>query len=347
MPGSRCNCRSTVLAGGRDRRRPVRAAGRRDEPGRRAAVDPLAGLADPGIARGGQRLLHGVPVHAAADAGPPLAPRAAALAATAAEQMAGRGPARPVSLGLRGVLALGQPVVDGLDRRSATSSRPSSIDGLFRGASFCKYVCPIGQFNFVQSLVSPLEVKVRDPDVCHSCRTKDCIRGRDGIPGCELDLFQPRKAGNLDCTFCLDCVHACPHDNIGILAVAPGRDLWHEPHRSGIGRLERAPGPGGPDPGPGLRRVRQRRGDGRPGRRLAGRPDGPAGAARLRWRSRRRTTSSPWSSLPLLTVGLATAIEPALGRAASRPGGSRRRGSPMRWSRSASACGCRTTAFTS
>src|SRR5262249_2500414 len=25
------------------------------------------------------------------------------------------------------------------------------IDGLFRGASFCKYVCPIGQFNFVQS----------------------------------------------------------------------------------------------------------------------------------------------------------------------------------------------------
>src|SRR5262249_19105018 len=36
------------------------------------------------------------------------------------------------------------------------------IDGLFRGASFCKYLCPIGQFNFVQSLVSPLEVKARD-----------------------------------------------------------------------------------------------------------------------------------------------------------------------------------------
>src|SRR5262249_31536405 len=36
------------------------------------------------------------------------------------------------------------------------------VDVLFRGAAFCKYVCPIGQFNFVQSLVSPLEVKVRD-----------------------------------------------------------------------------------------------------------------------------------------------------------------------------------------
>jgi len=115
------------------------------------------------------------------------------------------------------------------------------IDGLFRGAAFCKYLCPIGQFNFVQSLMSPLEVKVRDPAVCASCRIKDCIRGRDGIPGCELHLFQPRKAGNLDCTFCLDCVHACPHDNVGLLAVPPGLELWHERFRSGVGRFGKRP----------------------------------------------------------------------------------------------------------
>jgi hypothetical protein len=115
------------------------------------------------------------------------------------------------------------------------------IDGLFRGASFCKYLCPIGQFNFVQSLVSPLEVQVRDPAVCATCRTRDCIRGRDGIPGCELHLYQPRKAGNMDCTFCLDCIHACPHDNIGMLAGAPGRDLWHDPARSGVGRFGKRP----------------------------------------------------------------------------------------------------------
>jgi len=110
------------------------------------------------------------------------------------------------------------------------------IDGVFRGASFCKYLCPIGQFNFVQSLVSPLEVKVREPDVCVSCRTKDCIRGSNDLPGCELNLYLPRKAGNLDCTFCLDCVHVCPHENIGIVAVIPGRDLGNDAHHSGIGR---------------------------------------------------------------------------------------------------------------
>jgi len=115
------------------------------------------------------------------------------------------------------------------------------IDGLFKGASFCKYVCPIGQFNFLLSLMSPLEIKARNPAVCASCRTKDCIRGRDGIPGCELDLYQPRKAGNLDCTFCLDCIHACPHDNIGLLPVTPGQELWHDPQRSGLGRLSRRP----------------------------------------------------------------------------------------------------------
>ncbi len=115
------------------------------------------------------------------------------------------------------------------------------VDGLFRGAAFCKYLCPIGQFNFVQSLASPLEVRVRDPGVCAACRTKDCIRGRDGVPGCEMHLFLPRKVGNMDCTFCLDCVHACPHDNVGVSAGAPLSGLSRDPARSGVGRFGSRP----------------------------------------------------------------------------------------------------------
>lgn len=129
-----------------------------------------------------------------------------------------------------------------------------AIDTLFRRASFCKYVCPIGQFNFLSSTLSPFEVSVRDAAVCSHCRTKDCIRGvraRDGEPaaqpsrqlpvlqrGCELALFQPRKVGNLDCTFCLDCVYACPHDNVGILARLPAAELASDGPRSGIGKVE-------------------------------------------------------------------------------------------------------------
>ncbi|HVW03017.1 MAG TPA: hypothetical protein VHB77_21835 [Planctomycetaceae bacterium] len=112
-----------------------------------------------------------------------------------------------------------------------------AIDSLFREAAFCKYVCPIGQFNFVQSLLSPFEVRVREPAACADCRTHDCLRGNERSVGCEMGLFQPRKEGNLDCTFCLDCLHACPHDNVGILATAPGAGLWSDRVRAGIGRL--------------------------------------------------------------------------------------------------------------
>ena len=116
-----------------------------------------------------------------------------------------------------------------------------AVDMLFRGASFCKYVCPIGQFHFVHALVSPFEVKVREPKVCESCRTYDCIRGTSLQRGCELQLFQPKKAGNFDCTFCLDCVQACPQHNVGVLRVLPAQALRDDRRSSGIGRLTRRP----------------------------------------------------------------------------------------------------------
>jgi polyferredoxin len=124
-----------------------------------------------------------------------------------------------------------------------------AVDALFRGAPFCKHVCPIGQFNFVSSTISPFEVKARDLGTCASCATKDCIRGRRDPEqpsrvvqrGCELGLFLPLKVGNLDCTFCLDCVHACPHDNVAIALRIPAEELTSDPRRSGIGRLSKRP----------------------------------------------------------------------------------------------------------
>jgi polyferredoxin len=121
-----------------------------------------------------------------------------------------------------------------------------AIDLVFSGATFCKYLCPIGQFNFVASTVSPLELRVRAPETCRTCRTVDCIKGRrqPGAPhlvfrrGCELRLFQPLKVGNMDCTFCLDCVQACPHDNVALATRVPGAELFDGRRRSGIGRFQ-------------------------------------------------------------------------------------------------------------
>jgi polyferredoxin len=120
-----------------------------------------------------------------------------------------------------------------------------AVDLTFGGASFCKYVCPVGQFNFVASTLSPTEVQIRDAGTCRTCRTFDCIRGRKApeapartvARGCELGLFQPAKVGNLDCTMCFDCVRACPHDNIGLITRVPGAEWLSAQRRSSIGRI--------------------------------------------------------------------------------------------------------------
>ncbi len=130
-----------------------------------------------------------------------------------------------------------------------------AIDSVFKGATFCKHLCPIGQFNFVASTMSPLELQIREPATCQACRTSDCIAGRRSPEtpqapasvqvivqrGCELGLYLPAKVGNIDCTFCLDCVQACPHDNIALTVRAPALELADGRRRSGIGRLVRRP----------------------------------------------------------------------------------------------------------
>ena len=117
------------------------------------------------------------------------------------------------------------------------------IDTVFKGASFCKHLCPIGQFNFAASTMSPTELRIVERETCLTCRTSDCIKGSPAQAGhhvqrgCELGLFLPMKVGNLDCTMCLDCVHACPHDNIALVTRTPGAELLERGRRSGIGRL--------------------------------------------------------------------------------------------------------------
>jgi cytochrome c oxidase assembly factor CtaG/ferredoxin len=113
------------------------------------------------------------------------------------------------------------------------------VDSLFRGASFCKYVCPIGQFNFAASLISPTTLRIRSASVCNTCETRDCIRGNTRQRGCELDLYLPEKRSNADCTLCMDCVKACPYDNIGLVSRSMTQDVLGTEPTSSLGRLYR------------------------------------------------------------------------------------------------------------
>lgn len=125
------------------------------------------------------------------------------------------------------------------------------LEAVFTESAFCKYVCPLGTFNFVYSAASPTQISVHNRDVCRSCVGKECINGSyaaqpvilvdqigtDGAPeqthahtpqgalGCGTELFAPQMRSNMDCTLCLDCARACPHDNVGLFARSPLKEL--------------------------------------------------------------------------------------------------------------------------
>jgi cytochrome c oxidase assembly factor CtaG/ferredoxin len=109
------------------------------------------------------------------------------------------------------------------------------VDLLFEGSSFCQWMCPIGQWNMSMSVAAPTQVRALDPAVCARCTTQDCLRGGPLGNGCGTSLFLPRKGGAMDCTACLDCVTACPHDNAGMVAAVPFEEHQREEVRSGIG----------------------------------------------------------------------------------------------------------------
>lgn len=99
------------------------------------------------------------------------------------------------------------------------------LEAAFSGSPFCKYVCPMGSFNFAGSLISPAQIGVRDGETCVSCAGKPCVNGDGRTLGCGTSLFPPQISSNMDCVLCLDCARACPHDNVTWAVRSPLAEL--------------------------------------------------------------------------------------------------------------------------
>jgi polyferredoxin len=157
-------------------------------------------------------------------------------------------------------------------------------DVFFPVGTFCKYVCPLGNFNFALSHISPTQIGAVSPEVCANCEGKYCLNGRletpssraplsgnranhvllqlepmrpdvqlepmqpdvqlepirsaqpsalspqplaqhaQTFPGCETALFVPHIQSNQDCTLCLNCLRACPYDNVALNIRSPVRE---------------------------------------------------------------------------------------------------------------------------
>jgi polyferredoxin len=100
-----------------------------------------------------------------------------------------------------------------------------ALEAMFSESPFCKYVCPLGAFNFVHSSIAPLQISARDSSICQQCDGKECVNGSDKVLGCGTELFVPTLRSNMDCTLCLDCSRACPYDNVGLIVRKPFSEL--------------------------------------------------------------------------------------------------------------------------
>lgn len=91
---------------------------------------------------------------------------------------------------------------------------------IYEKRAFCTYICPVGHLLGLYSLFSNNGLRVKNQEICESCKTKDCIsKGKHyNIIGrsCTSEIYPPKITDNRKCILCTQCVKSCPNNNINL-----------------------------------------------------------------------------------------------------------------------------------
>jgi len=96
---------------------------------------------------------------------------------------------------------------------------------IFERRAFCRYLCPVGGFIGLYSQLAPIELRVKDPAVCATHKTKDCYNGNSQGYGCPWQVFPGGLTKNTYCGLCMECLRSCTEDNIVVQVRPFGKDL--------------------------------------------------------------------------------------------------------------------------
>ncbi len=96
---------------------------------------------------------------------------------------------------------------------------------IFRGRSFCRFVCPVGGFLGTYSMAACSELRAIDPEVCKKHKEKECLLGGERGWACPWGQYPGKMTRNNYCGLCTECVKSCPKDNIGLFIRPFGSDL--------------------------------------------------------------------------------------------------------------------------
>ena len=97
---------------------------------------------------------------------------------------------------------------------------------MFGRRIFCRYVCPVSGFIALYSMVAPVEMRVKDPDLCKKHVEKDCVCGNESGYGCPWMEYPGNLKRNAYCGLCTECLKTCPKENVGLNLRPFGTDLF-------------------------------------------------------------------------------------------------------------------------
>ena len=97
---------------------------------------------------------------------------------------------------------------------------------VYERRTFCRYVCPVGGFIGLYSMTAPIELRVKDVEVCRTHDTKECYLGSEQGFGCPWLVFPGSLTRNTYCGLCTECLKSCSMNNVAINLRPPGADLF-------------------------------------------------------------------------------------------------------------------------
>ncbi len=90
---------------------------------------------------------------------------------------------------------------------------------VFERRAFCNYLCPIGGFTGLYAQAGPLEVRVKEAQVCAGHAEKTCYEA------CPWGQYPLALKSSASCGLCMECLRVCPKDNIAVNLRPWGSDL--------------------------------------------------------------------------------------------------------------------------
>ncbi|MBI4299572.1 MAG: 4Fe-4S binding protein [Chloroflexi bacterium] len=96
----------------------------------------------------------------------------------------------------------------------------------YRGHTWCRYLCPLGTFGGLLSMVAPLGLRPDRRACLTQCRVDKAQLLKQEYRECPMHELPMSLDTNRNCNLCARCVKSCRNSSMRLATKAPGREIW-------------------------------------------------------------------------------------------------------------------------